>query len=291
MRYSIVFLRIYLLVFLELSLTQCLGHKNKDGRYTLQDMGMSLELSVLTFNILSTTDLKSISEGYPLWVQRKDQVFAILNDQNPDLAAIQEASPSQFDQFQSFFSANYTFIHYRAFTSDAFVMFKTSRFELIEKGHWILEEGLKNLQIQRIAVWVKLRDLASNRELMFVGTHLDAKKIKEKQAELLKEHIRKQQLSGAPLFIAGDFNFDQEDPVYPTMLSDGWKDSYLGDLVHQTPTYPVKNPHRRIDHVFYFGSQVEPLRWNTLENKDGKIMSDHKPVFVRFVIHQTARKD
>src|SRR5205085_116350 len=88
-------------------------------------------------------------------------------------------------------------------------------------------------------------------ELMFAGTHVDAKKLKFGEARTIKSKFSEQEPSGAPLILAGDFNFDAEDPAYPIIASGGWKDSYIGDMVHQVGTFTVRSPTRRIDHVFY----------------------------------------
>lgn len=264
--------------------SSCLELRDKNGHHTLKNVGGELELSLMTFNILSTFDLTSLTQGYPLWMKRKSHVFEMIRAKDPDLISIQEASSSQLDQFQAEFSQQYRFAHNRAFTPDSFVMYKSSRFDLIEKGYWALEAPL-DLKIRRLAVWVKLRDKNSSRELMFVGTHLDAKKIKMGELKLIKEKLRVHHGSGAPLFLAGDFNSDRNDPVYAELTSAGWKDSYLGPLDEsETKTFPYLNPTRRIDHIVFFGEGMETTEWEALLAAEGITPSDHRPVFASFKI-------
>ncbi|MBI2601440.1 MAG: endonuclease/exonuclease/phosphatase family protein [Deltaproteobacteria bacterium] len=260
--------------------SSCLDFRQKKGRYLLKHTGDPTVISILTFNILSTVDLLAVSQGYPIWLQRRENVFAEIMQQNADIIAIEECSPSQFDQFLDKFGDSYKFAHHREFTTDAFVMFRKDRFELIEKGFWILEEPV-DVRIRRLAVWVKVREVNSKKEIMFVGTHLDAKDIKEREIKFLKQNIFPQQESGAPLFMAGDFNITPDHDNYTMLVGGGWHDSYIASAEGEQGTYTFVNPTRRIDHIFYFGSNVIPLSWKTL-GSSSLVLSDHRPVLATF---------
>lgn len=270
---------ISLLVALLLT-SACLDFRQKKGRYLLQNVGEPTQITIMTFNILSTVDLFAVSQGYPLWFQRKENVFTEIKRQEADFIAIQECSPSQFDQFFDAFNEGYKFAHHREFSTDAFVMFRKDRFELIEKGFWILEEPV-DVKIRRLAVWIKVREINTKKEIMLVGTHLDAKAIKEREIKILKQNILPQEESGAPLFLMGDFNITPDNDLFPMLVGGGWKDSYIESAEGAKGTYTFVNPTRRIDHVFYFGSDVTPLSWKTLGSSD-LILSDHRPVLAKF---------
>ncbi len=267
-----------LVLLLSLALSACFELRGQKSHYPLRNVGEATDFKVLTFNILCTSDLHSLTEGYPTWWHRRSAVFRLIDSQDPDLAAIQEASPTQFEEFRDRMSDHYTFVHKAALTTDAFVMFKKDRFDLLEKGFWGLESPL-DLKIRRIAVWVKLRDKVSGRELMFVSTHVDAKKIKRREILHIKNELRKEESSGAPLILAGDFNATSETEYYPLLVEREWKDSYIGDLATETKTFPLKNPTRRIDHVFFFGKDVQSTSWQALEDPH-VLISDHRAVVV-----------
>lgn len=267
--------------------TSCFELDGTHSHYPLHNSGDALDLSVLTFNILGTTDLGANIKGYPSWHRRRGAVFSILDDHNPDLITLQECSPTQFAEFKDRYADRYIVVHKLAHTPDAIILLKRERFELLEKGFWALEHAYEG-KIPRIAVWAKVQEKTSKRELMFVGTHLDAKHFKIQEIHQIKDELQADQKSGAPLILAGDFNSTWDTEFYAPILEGGWKDSYLGTLEGDVKTFPLKNPTRRIDHVFYFGRDIESTHWERIDNKDFDL-SDHFPVLVKF--HISARKE
>ncbi len=271
-----------LLVFLSFSLSACLELHSKRGRYLIKNVGSAIDLSVMTINILSTADLSSLMDGYPRWGRRKEIIFSLIEEEAPDLVSVQEATPTQFEEFKDRFSERYKIIHRKAVSTDAFLMFKRDRFSLLEKGYEVLESTIK-LRIPRIAVWAKLRERSSQRELMLLATHLDAKKFKAEEIRTIKSLFASQEASGAPLILAGDLNATSETEYYAQLVEGGWQDSYLGDLKDEVKTFPLKNPTRRIDHVLFFGQSIKSTYWHAF-NPDGVEISDHLPVLVKFHI-------
>lgn len=271
-----------LLVFFSFLMISCLEMHSKTGRYHLKNVGSAVDLSVLTINILSTADLTSLAKGYPRWGRRKEIVFSLIEEQAPDLVSVQEASPTQFEDFKDRFSEDYKIIHRKAVSTDAFLMFKRSHFSLLEKGYEVLESPIK-LRIPRIAMWVKLREKNSQREFMLVATHFDAKKFKVEEIRKIRMLFAEQQDSGAPLILAGDLNLTYGTDEYKDLMEGGWQDSYLGDLKHEIKTFPLKKPTRRIDHVIFFGDGIKSTYWNAFK-PDGVEISDHLPVLVKLHI-------
>ncbi len=268
-------------------LVSCFDLQSKKGHYLVRNVGEATDLRVMTFNILSTLDLVALTDGYATWGERKRFVFEMIESQDPDLVSIQEASSVQFQAFRDHFSDHYKFAHNMALTTDAFIMYKKSRFTPIERGFWALEPAWQVHKIRRIAVWVKLREKDSLRELMLVGAHADAKTIKEKEIQDIKNRLLPQQASGAPLILAGDFNLASDSSYYGLLIGSGWKDTYTGDLALEVPTYPAKKPTRRIDHIVYFGEDVHPLSWEAPVSS-GMLPSDHKPVVVNLHIDKAS---
>lgn len=275
----------FLCLALLLCTTSCFELKGVKSHYPLKNLGESTELTVLTFNILSTQDLGALTRGYPSWWSRRKAVFSVLDDQNPDLASIQECSATQFEELRDRFADRYFVLHKMALTTDSIILVKRDRFSILEKGFWSLEPPL-HPKIRRVAVWAKLRENASGRELMFVGVHLDARSIKRDEILFLKSELAGEHASGAPLILAGDFNSDPtEDLYYPLIVADGWKDSYSEDLGEELKTFPLKHPTRRVDYIFYYGKDIRSTHWERVDNK-GFALSDHYPVLSKFFIEK-----
>ncbi len=265
-------------------LTSCFELKGVKSRYKLINTGKATDVSVMSFNILSTWDLGAITNGYPTWWKRRCAVFTAIDEHDPDLLSLQELSLSQFEEIRDRYGERYFVLHKKALTTDAVILVKRDRFTILEKGFWSLE-NMSSTLIRRIVVWAKVRENASGRELMFLGTHLDARHIKLAEITFINRQIEKDKESGAPLIFAGDLNATSETDFYAAVLGGGWKDSYLGDLKTEVKTFPLKNPTRRIDHIFFMGGDVESKHWERVDNK-GFPFSDHFPVFVQFHIKE-----
>lgn len=266
----------------------CLELFNRSSSLRMANVGKETSVSILSFNILSTIDVSALSEGYPIWDQRKQAVWKTIRQKSPDLLAILECTPSQLDEFTVHFGEEYTVIENRGFSPDSIVLVSKKRFRILEQGHWALEEPLA-AKIRRLAIWTKMEDRFTKRQLMMIGTHLDAKTLKENEIKLLREKIEPDQVNQAPIFLAGDFNFAPDSKYYPLMVGGQWFDSFRvkkGAPVPLQASYPAKDPKRRIDHIFYFGKDVEVKNWQIIDFRDQGLLSDHLPVYAEFLIRE-----
>lgn len=141
----------------------------------------------------------------------------------------------------------------------------------------------------RIAVWARVQDRASGRELVLAVTHLDhaGHLAREKGAALLAEHLQ-EAADGAPIVLMGDFNAAGGD-------STAWRELRAADFVdahdvaadHEGedigtfPDYGEPEPGgSRIDWILARGLDVEQYtaRLHLLE---GRAASDHATVIAR----------
>ena len=273
-----------LLVIWGLVLTSCLGLQHRESHVPLFNKGQATSFSIFTFNIMASVDLLGL-QHYPPWIERKAEVLRTIAVQDADLLSIQECTPGQMRELRARIQDVYTVVANVNFTPDAIVAFKKDRFTLLERGYWVLGEPYLPL-FRRIAIWVKLEDIASGRQFLFVGTHLDGSPRKVQQAKRIKSALQDESASGAPLFVAGDFNIAPDETGYPVLLSEGWKDSFPVDQV-DSPTFPRHHLLRRIDHVLYLGTQVHIQGWRRVGQSESRI-SDHLPVLVHVQIDGTS---
>ena len=211
-------------------------------------------------------------------------MFETIQKQNPDLLALQETTLSQLDEVKNQFSNKYKIIDLKNFTPDSVILFKKNRFKIIERGHWFLGK-VSEVKMRRLAIWVKLKDLTSSREIMFISVHVDANKIKGTQIKLINSRLSKDISSQAPIFIAGDFNTDPQELEFELIFSKGLIDSHPGKKDNKNSyTFPYKSPIRRIDHILYSGVDVKVDNWTRLEKHSSVLISDHYPVVAEFTI-------
>ena len=112
------------------------------------------------------------------------------------------------------------------------------------------------------------------RELLFLNTHLDARREpaeREHSATELQAIVA--QAGNLPVILVGDFNAPPDRPSIAKVrdfLTDAWP------AVNQAPgfTIPVKQPARRIDYVWITPASVTPVKMAVLSSE----ASDHLPI-------------
>lgn len=135
----------------------------------------------------------------------------------------------------------------------------------------------------------------SNASIVFVGTHLKAKKpfasIREKQAEGIIHYLSTQYPSQTHIIVVGDFNGDPNEPFYGLFRQSGFSSAYQTMLNGVEPTFTTWKFRERdgkedeqchcIDYIFYKPEGFSPnaiLKLSTKEEigSDG-LPSNHYP--------------
>lgn len=191
----------------------------------------NVDTRVMTFNIRFAGGDK----GEHSWANRRDAVADRIAAANCDIVGLQEVEAIQADWVRERFPA-YAFhgvgrldgIRKGEFAP---ILYRAARYELLDAGHfWISTTpdvpGSKswNTACERMASWVRLRDLATTRELIVINTHLDhvSAEAREQGVRMIRE--RAAQLSHAslssdpnampcPVIITGDFNTSADGPL------------------------------------------------------------------------------
>jgi endonuclease/exonuclease/phosphatase family metal-dependent hydrolase len=171
-------------------------------------------LSIMSFNIR----YGSASDGPNHWNLRKDLVFSVLEDQQPDVVGLQEALGFQINQITATVpgyisigvgrddgktKGEYTALLYR---SDRFDVQDSSTFWLSETPHVVASMSW-NTACTRICTWALLKDKISERKFYVYNVHLDhvSQEARAKGVKLVLERIA-QRKTLDPAFITGDFN-------------------------------------------------------------------------------------
>lgn len=267
-------------------IASCFGVRSKHSRVPLNPNGGEFSLSIMTFNILASIDLKSKHDGYGSWHQRRSKVFNLIRNKNPQILIVQECTEKQFAHFRDEFSDVYQILQFRNSTPDVIILFKKEFFSILEQGHWNIE-SVTNFRIPRIAAWVKLHHLDSQSDFMVVGAHFDATMKRIHEIQMVNKELARDYSSGAPMFLAGDFNSSPTEPGYSDILDHGWQESFHKDGGATLYTFPALKPSRQIDHILYRGNRVRVINWSIVFNEAGPPASDHKAVYAEFLIERT----
>lgn len=258
------------------------------------------QIKVLTCNI--RVDLEEDAAKGLGWKDRREACLAVIKKQKADLIGFQEVLKGQFldlkENLKDYFAFGFDGPEMDAFKEGYHgiaknpILFSKKRFELLAaSAYWLSETPLKAGSLSwgsaraRNAVFVRLLDKKTNKEIRLTNLHLDhvSNEAKEGQIKVVLEEAAQYQ-SDFPQILTGDFNVGMDSKVYQDVIAAGWKDSYVQVKGNETPegtTHGFKgnDPHRKkskkIDFIFLNG----PLKAiDTSIIKDsfkGVLPSDH----------------
>ena len=145
------------------------------------------------------------------------------------------------------------------------VFYKKERFKLLDQGtFWISETpekvGIKgwDAALPRICSYAHLQDKVTKKKFWFFNLHMDhiGVEARKEGAKLIARKIT-EMCGNEPAMVSGDFNVDQNNEAYKTIVSQGvLADSYekAEKKYNPTGTFNSFNPNlytkSRIDHIF-----------------------------------------
>jgi endonuclease/exonuclease/phosphatase family metal-dependent hydrolase len=250
-------------------------------------------LTVMSFNIRYGT----ANDGDNHWLKRREQLFALLREQQADVVGLQEALHGQVDEIlQAVPGYDYVGVGRsdgRRAGEYAAILYRKARLQPRRSDtFWFSDtpNAVKSTswgnQIERICTWAYFEDREGAAFYVY-NVHLDhqSQPSRERSAALLLERIRARDPK-APAVVTGDFNAGEDNPAavaMRTLFVDSFRvrhpdateaGTFSGFKFGQTSG-------DKIDFVF-----VEPGT-EVLEaaivrtSRDGRYPSDHFPVTAR----------
>lgn len=250
---------IFGILFFSLLSFKCAAQKQKE-----------VNVRVLTFNILHGATTKG---DFNL-----DKIAEVINQVDPDFVALQEVD------FKTNRARNYDLATELGLRTKMAPLFgKAMDFDGGGYGEGILSKypiiASRNIPLPhsagnepRAALEVMV-ELASGDTIQFIGTHLEHQQQSTDRLSQVQGINNEFTDNKYPTILAGDLNdTPQSKPI--SLLKRFWKDV---SGKNSEFTYPSKNPHKKIDYIFYRPADS----WKVLENKVicDSIASDHCAVF------------
>ncbi len=188
------------------------------------------------------------------------------------------------------------------------IFYKRDRFKLLDSGtFWISETpekvGVKgwDAALPRICSYVHLRDKETKINFWFFNLHMDHVGVvaRREGAKLVISKI-KEMCNGESAIVTGDFNVDQHNEAYRTMLSGGvMKDSYVAAAKRFATTGTFNSfdanlfTESRIDHIFVTNNLevtnyavLTDGYWTPNEQSAKKVKGNAAPQEIDFSPHQ-----
>ncbi len=268
------------------------------GYAEAQEEAEGPQLDVMSFNIRYGT----ADDGEDSWANRRELLFDVIRDHDPDMIGIQEGLRFQLDELRAAVPG-YTEIGVARDDGIqageyAAILYKTNRFALAGGGtFWFSDEPATpgsigwGANLPRICSWARLLDIRSRRMFFVFNVHLDhqSQESRERSAQLLVERILARS-HGDPVIVTGDFNAGEDNPAMTYLLGLGaaGSDQRLYDsfrVLHPDSTevgtfngFLGESSGPKIDAVLVSeGWKVETAAI-VRTSRDGRYPSDHFPV-------------
>ncbi|MBO9638997.1 MAG: endonuclease/exonuclease/phosphatase family protein, partial [Siphonobacter aquaeclarae] len=235
------------------------------------------------------------------WPNRKEMVKGLVRYHDFDIFGTQEALIGQLRDVAelkeyAFFGAGRD--DGREGGEHSAIFYKKDRFKVLASGNFWLSEtpekpgkGWDATCCNRIASWLKLKDLVTKKEFYFFNVHFDHQGVvaRRESGKLMVKKI-KEIAGNTPAICTGDFNSTpdtEQIKEMQTILNDA-------KAVTEMPAYGPEGTFNafkftapmadRIDYIFT-ARPIKVLKYAVLtDSKEQRYPSDHQPVVAKIVI-------
>lgn len=261
---------------------------------------------------LMTYNLKFASPTYkPLWEERRDMQVDMIKKYNPDIIGTQEGLKEQIDYLAEQLPEYVVVGEGRQGGDDdehMAIFYKRDKFRLRELNSFALSKtpeviGSGPTVNPRLMTWARFAFITgkdttkksdyrghweNTKEFYFFNTHYfnggKAGLARLNASKLILERIKPLDRFGKwtnerPVFLMGDFNCHPGSEPHKVLVGDGNSKSSS----QFTDTNMNGDP-KEIDWVLYKGSVIPQNYEEVNYNVNGKYPSDHKPIFVEFLV-------
>jgi endonuclease/exonuclease/phosphatase family metal-dependent hydrolase len=178
-------------------------------------------LEVMSFNIR----LGTANDGDNHWTRRREMLFALLREQDPDLVGLQEAFRFQIEEILAAVPG-YGVVGVgrddgKAGGETSAILFKVSRFHVAQSGtFWFSDTpdvpGTRTWgnRYNRVSSWARFID-RDGTAFWHYNLHLDheSQPSRERSTELLLQRIDARAFPDEPVIVTGDFNVGEDNPA------------------------------------------------------------------------------
>ncbi len=178
-------------------------------------------LAIMSFNIR----LGVAKDGENDWTHRRELVFGVLRDHSPDLVGLQEAYQFQIEAMLQA-CPGYAMLGVGREDGEAkgefsSILYRKERLALLEHGTFWLSEtpevpGSRSWQTActRVCTWGRFEDRRSRRTFHLFNTHLDhvSQEARKQGIKLILRRMADRKHDD-PVFLTGDFNAGEDNPV------------------------------------------------------------------------------
>lgn len=258
-----------------------------------QEQKEAPELKVMTYNIRMAT----MKDGPNAWIYRRDASIEMINDQKPDVIAMQEVMFRQKKFFDIMCYENYQGVgvgreNGKKKGEHTTIHWNKKTLNMLDWGTLWLSETPEKPSIgwdawhPRTFTWALLEKKDSGKKFYFVNVHLDhaGKQAQQNGLALAKAKIDEMNVNGYPVVIAGDFNITPSNGIVTDFDKKMKNATQYAESVDKHETYNDWGARLlTLDYIYYDGfSKCHNYDVVTEEYGGKTLISDHYPVTAEF---------
>lgn len=259
------------------------------------------DVKVISFNIRYGT----ADDGNNSWPHRKNILFNLIRNENPDFLGLQEAMIFQIEEIirecPGYKYVGRTREADRTSGEATPILYKASDFELIKQETlWLSETPAVpaskswDSSLPRIFTWAYFRRKKDQKDLIVFNTHYDhlGEMARLESSKVIVSYMHRY-FNEKNIILIGDFNaLEKSDPVHYLAentlmpLSDSYrrlhKKNNEKDMTYYGWNEHIPGTGRRIDYIFYSGSLKPVEVYVSGYHENNHYPSDHMPVVAKF---------
>lgn len=270
------------------------GDEGEQDYNGLQKFPKQYEVKIMSFNVrLDTSETDATNN----WPNRKEACVAVIKDQKPCLIGFQEAKyTSQWLYLKEQLKDEYDGWGVDRDTGKESgsgevmgILYNKSKIQKVDGGTFWLSDTPDVCSIgwdaacKRTATWGIFKHIESNRNFLYVNTHLDHKgtEARVKGLELLAGFFAK--YSSYNHFLSGDMNVESTHEAFSVLTSTmkNSRDAAPSGHTDKNTTYNAYTTGKMsiIDHI-YCSKNLQVVEYHTInENYGVPYVSDHYPIY------------
>ena len=252
------------------------------------------EIKVMSYNVRMNSS--PASDGDNFWDFRKHASITMINEEQPTVFGVQEATASQMEYLVENLP-DYGHIGVgredgKSSGEHMSIFYRKDQVELLDGGTFWLSETPEepskgwDAACKRSCTWTKMRMKDTGKEFAYINTHLDhvGKVAQREGLALICKRFAEIVPVGMPAFLTADFNALTNDPIFEPLNAEMLDARVEAPETDNRATYNGFKPGGEdnadlvIDHIFYRGAEAHTFKVLRDKNYGAPFISDHYPV-------------